>query len=257
MANLMGIVGKVMNFIPKTQGAKGALSLGPKQLAELAKNNAKAGRVINGLTKGVKNPTLDIAYKAQQNYSIAGIKLRDGRKVLGQGAVSVTNPGSRDAVIKYKATVDGGKTMSANGFIDGGKTTNPNDIAMGVSRRGGTVKADVELGENMAHHIAANEDAVVGLAKDLNLDDFLRNYAKSSKNIQKQLDRLMLETRKALPGNVPPAQFAKSAPETFAKVAEKTIPDKKIISKNFEELVYKNPKKIGDNFSKNTNFKKL
>lgn len=115
------IMGKIVKMLPKTEGAAGKITLGRTQLTQIAQQDQKAARVINKALEKTTNPKLDIAYKAESNYAIAGMRLRDGKKVVGQGAVSITNPGSSQAVVKYRASADGGKTLQANGFIDSGK----------------------------------------------------------------------------------------------------------------------------------------
>lgn len=131
------IMGKIVKILPKTEGSAGKITLGRTQLTELAKQDKQAGKLIQKTLENAKEPALDIAYKAEANYAIAGMKVRDGKKVIGQGAVSITNPGSSEAVVKYRASA--GQTLQANGFVDGGKVADGKDIAAGFSRKGGKV----------------------------------------------------------------------------------------------------------------------
>ena len=89
-----------------------------EQLDEIAKQGGEDGKILQQLLSGTKNPTLDVAYKAKSNYAIAGLKLQDGKRVLGNGAVSVANHGRPDAVLKYRVSADeNGKLLSLNGAV--------------------------------------------------------------------------------------------------------------------------------------------
>ena len=109
------IMSKIVKALPKTEGAAGKITLGRVQLEAIAKKDQEAGKVIKQALNGLKDPKLDVAYKAESNYAIAGMRLRDGKQVLNQGAVSITNPGTSQAVVKYHVSADGGKTLQANG----------------------------------------------------------------------------------------------------------------------------------------------
>lgn len=249
MANLSKIMGKVMNFIPKTEGAAGKIRLSKLQLDEIAKQGGEDGKILQQLLSGTKNPTLDVAYKAKSNYSIAGIKLQDGKQVLGQGAVSVVNPGRSDAVIKYKFSAGkNGKLSSSNGFIDGGKPVDAKDIAAGFTRRGGNVTVDVSSGKAFAGHLAANEDGIIDLAKKIGADTLLENYVKGTNDLQRSLDQFMVAIRQWLRGEqiqTPVCEkIAKSAnmvePLKLAKIAPKTVDMENIkIGSNWAEQIKK------------------
>lgn len=244
---------KLIRMLPKAQGSAGRITLGAKQLEQIASKNKETAKAIKVFTRGTENPALDIAYKAQSNYSIAGIKVRDGKKVIGQGAVSITNPGTNQAVIKYRAA-DGG--IQANGFINASGQAKADDIAMSFARKGGQIKADVQVGDAVAHHFVGNEQKLVDVAKDLNADSLLRKYVETTRKLQQKLDAGMVDIRKGLRGETPtmvkpldksvmPAEFAfkkvvnqKPAlwdPKLNLKI-KKVNPD---FAKDFKKLDYK------------------
>lgn len=204
------IMGKIVKMLPKTEGAAGKITLGRTQLTQIAQQDQKAARVINKALEKTTNPKLDIAYKAESNYAIAGMRLRDGKKVVGQGAVSITNPGSSQAVAKYRASADGGKTLQANGFIDSGKVADGKDMAVSLSRKGGKVKSDLEIGQATRHHVEFDEQKAVDLAKELDAQKFLEDYTKATRSLQKNIDGAMVDIRKGLRGETPKATFATS-----------------------------------------------
>ena len=197
------IMSKIVRSLPKTEGAAGRITLGRTQIEALGNQNQNAKRLVHATLNSLKNPKLDLAYKAESNYAIAGLRLRDGKEVVGQGAVSITNPGSSQAVVKYRASIDGGKTLRANGFIDGGKVADGKDIAAGMSRKGGKVKSDLEIGQATRHHIEFDEQKGVELANQLDAQYLLKKYTRANNNLQRKLDEIMVDVRKAFRGEVP------------------------------------------------------
>ena len=196
------IMSKIVKALPKTEGAAGKITLGRVQLEAIAKKDQEAGKVIKQALNGLKDPKLDVAYKAESNYAIAGMRLRDGKQVLNQGAVSITNPGTSQAVVKYHVSADGGKTLQANGFIDGGKVADGTDMAASLSRKNGKVKSDLEIGQATRHHIEFDEQKGVELARQLDAQNLLLKYTQATNNLQRNLDRMMVDTRQVLSGRV-------------------------------------------------------
>ena len=196
------IMSRIVKALPKTEGAAGKITLGRTQLEALGKKDKKTGELIQKALNGLKDPKLDVAYKAESNYAIAGMRLRDGKQVLNQGAVSITNPGTSQAVVKYHVSADGGKTLQANGFIDAGKAVDGKDIAVGMSRKGGKVTADFSTGQATRHHIEFDEQKGVELARQLDAQNLLLKYTQATNNLQRNLDRMMVDTRQVLSGRV-------------------------------------------------------
>ena len=200
---IMNVAGKLMRMLPQMEGAASRITLSSKQLQSLTKTDSEIAHVLKKAIQGVENPTLEIAAKAKSNYTIAGLRLKDGKNVVTQGALSITNPGTNQAVLKYKAS-DAATNLKANGFIDAGKVANGEDIAMSVARRKGAVKYDVEIGDATAHHLSANEQGIIDKAKLFNLEGFLKDYTSSARQLQKTLDLGMLNIRKFFRGDVAP-----------------------------------------------------
>lgn len=253
------IMSKIISVLPKTEGAAGRITLGRTQLMELAKKDQKAAQLIQKGLSGTKNPKLDIAYKAESNYAIAGMRLRDGKQVLGQGAVSITNPGSSQAVIKYRATGNGGKTLQLSGFADCGKIADSKDIAVSMSRRGGQVKSDLEIGEAAAHHISVNEQDVVDLAKQIggkDADTFLKLYATGTNRLQQSLDRAMTELRTALKGEHKDYIKATKFEQDAEQIKKFKFSDKKLLFKDHLNLKLKKSNESKDFKVSTDEFKK-
>lgn len=215
------IIGKIVRMLPKTEGAAGRITLGRTQLKMLGKQDKKVGELVQKTLREVKEPKLDVAYKAESNYAIAGMRLRDGKTVLGQGAVSITNPGSSQAVVKYRVSSNGGKALQANGFLDGGKVADGKDMAVSLSRKGGKVKNDLEIGQAARHHIEFDEQQAVDLAKRLDAKDILQSYTEATNGLQKTLDGSMVNIRRVLRGNI--AKSTSKAPLKFSKVSKEGV----------------------------------
>ena len=252
------IMSKIVKALPKTEGAAGKITLGRVQLEAIAKKDQEAGKVIKQALNGLKDPKLDVAYKAESNYAIAGMRLRDGKQVLNQGAVSITNPGTSQAVVKYHVSADGGKTLQANGFIDGGKVADGKDMAASLSRKNGKVKSDLEIGQATRHHIEFDEQKGVELARQLDAQNLLLKYTQATNNLQRNLDRMMVDTRQVLSGRVEgglekvidPTEMlnakAKTVKSFDGKIKQADIPHfnkNAVVDKTFSNKIAKSTKK--------------
>ena len=241
MVNFMNIASKIVRALPKTEGAAGRITLGRTQLEALGKQDKKAGELIQKALRGIKEPKLDVAYKAESNYAIAGMRLRDGKQVLNQRALSITNPGSANSVVKYRVSADGGKTLQANGFIDGRKVADGKDIAVGMSRKGGKVTADTSVGQATRHHIEFDEQKGVELAREFDAKYLLERYGQTTNKLQQLLDRMMVDTRKVLRGEV------ETAKPFYGKIKQADIPHfnkNAVVDKTFAEKFAKTPEKF-------------
>ena len=127
---------KLMSTLPKMEGASGSVHLSKTQLEIIGESNGKGTKeIISQILSGTKNPSVDIAYKSKSNYSIAGLRIKDGRKVVGSGAISIVNPNSENAVVKYRASFGKkSKLAYANGFLDAGVPADSRDFSMGFVR---------------------------------------------------------------------------------------------------------------------------
>lgn len=223
--SIPNVLSKIVKFIPKTEGSAARITLSQKQLAEISTRDSEAGKILQEVLKGVKNPKIDVAYKAKSNYAIAGMRLRDGNKVVGQGAVSLTNPGAADGVIKYHVSAQNGERLFARGFLDSGKPVDTQNIAMAMSRQNGMVGSKLKIGEVTGHEIQFREQDLVDLAKLTGGDGFLMKYTQFNRKLQSSLGRFMVDIRNALRGN-PAATVTRAVPNNFhtaAKFDEKLI----------------------------------
>ena len=213
------ILTKLVSYVPKAEGSQGTIKLAAKQLEQIAEKEPEVGKVIQELTKGAKNPTLEIGYKAQSNYSIAGMRLRDGKNTLASGAVSLNRAGTMNPTIKGRINVNGGETFCANGFIDTRWTANAKDIEASVSRRGGKFKFNTEAGNGLGknaygiHVSANNEEAVIESLENMGAKHVAREVERGTDKLQKHLNEMMGEARTFLQKGKAPAPVAEKIVE--------------------------------------------
>lgn len=179
---------KLMSTLPKMEGASGSVHLSKKQLEIIGENNGKGTKeIISQILSGTKNPSVDIAYKSKSNYSIAGLQIRDGKKVVGSGAISIVNPNSENAVVKYRASLGKkSKLASVNGFLDAGVPANSRDFSMGFVRRDGKITSHAAIGESTEHHLKLDEDKLLNLAAE-SKSPFLKQLAEELNGLQLNL----------------------------------------------------------------------
>lgn len=283
MANYMTIA-KLVNFLPKCEGASARMRLSGKQLTQMmdkvAQKEPELAEALRMQLGRAKSPVLEIGAKAKSNYSIAGFRLFDGKKVVQQGAVSLSNVGTNQSVVKLHNSVGSdilgssrpllgssnglaeGQSGIARGFLDCGKPTNAKDLEYFVARQKGMITAEGHIGQNfgvsavvrekdaiaewrkmplISEHVDeviakldqaglkecgigikrsgdvtsatinagkigefelnVNEENLVNAARILDVNPkFLERYTEGSKKLQRSLDEVMVDIRKALRG---------------------------------------------------------
>lgn len=195
MANYMTIQ-KLVNFLPKCEGASAKMRLSGKQLTQMidkgAQTEPELAEALRIQLGRAKNPVLEIGAKAKSNYSIAGYRLLDGKKVLGQGAVSLSNVGTNQSVVKVHGMV-GRDILGANrpllgtsnglaegqsglmtGFLDCGKPTNVKDIAAAITRQNGKLTATGHVGQNFGVTAIVRENDIINGLRSMPLSKFER-----------------------------------------------------------------------------------
>lgn len=205
-------IAKIIRAIPKLKGSKGALSLGAEQIRLMAKEDKALAKVIGTL----KEPTMDIAYKAKSNYNVAAFKLCDGKNVVANGALSLQNPATAESILKYRLNVgENGRVARVNGFMDIGKKLDFEDIAVAAKSKKGIVTAEVESGQALRHAARIDEKAAVELAEQIQPGS---GYGLKGKILGKtakargKLNDMWTKFAKRLSGEAPAAEFKKVKP---------------------------------------------
>ncbi len=141
---------KVYESLLKLKGTEGSFTLTKTQLRLVPTKNKP---FLKEFLKRTKNPKIKISYKSTEQgsgYTVAGVRFMDGKSVIGTGAVSMTNPGAANNVIKARLSLGRkGEAVTANAFLDGGKSLNAltDDIALNVSRKAGKFQAQARYGD--------------------------------------------------------------------------------------------------------------
>ena len=213
--------GKIMEYIPKSMGATGRFTIPKGNLVELAK--ADESGVVQRIVEGMQNPTLDVAYKAQYNYSVAALNLRDGQKSVVRGAVSVVNPGEQ-AMVKTRLAVGekGNEVAQVHGFVDASKYPSVNDCSGGFSRRNGVMTSDVRVSDAFGAHISADTAKTEEfLSQFPRGEEIVRDYREAMTDGATQAEKAMQAVREAFAGRIPVRSAIKP---TFEKVAAGSKP---------------------------------
>lgn len=190
MAYLTSIIKTVVRELPKMEGTAGKISLGKGQLAFMGEK----GKALSKVLSGVDASAVDIAYKSKANYSIAAFRLRDGKKVVGQGALSIQNPATDKTILKYRAAVgENGNIATSNGYVNSGVAADSRDMSFGLTRRGGKISYDAEIGKTFVLHANADEKALTDLCTKINPKcDITKQHWK----LQQKMDETLQKFRK-------------------------------------------------------------
>ena len=228
MSILLNVISKIVRELPNMQGAAGRVTLTAKQLQAYCRN-PKQQELLQTLMKYCKEPTLEVGYKAKSNYSIAGLRLKDGKNVVGQGAISIANPCTNQAVIKTKMSA--GKSY-IDGFIDGGKPEDITDMLFNLQRKDGAINLKARIGKAMRCDAGIQEGDMLDFAKATNAESFLKSWVKANKVLSDRVGRPMVDFREAFRGEYDPyIRFAKKySPDNDIKFVMKT--DNKLSSKH-------------------------
>lgn len=205
------LISKVVNVLPKMEGVSARMTLSAKQIeAFAAKADNETQKLLQEGLKKYNSPTLDVAYKVKSNYAIAGLRLKDGKNVVSQGAISLTNPGQANSAIKVRLSESNGEY--AKGFFDAGKTPNIYDMSAKSSRKSGIISNEFRMGDVYGHNIRVSEGSIIDHLRLLGKDKVVDNYLKMNRDIQNKLQNSMTDVRQVLQGNYQPPNF------TFEKV---------------------------------------
>lgn len=217
--NLLNLLSKIpsknglkMNFQLKGKDVIEGL---PKFIDENIEHLPEDGmKILRSHLEELKEPTLDIAMKAKSNYQIAALNLKDGNKSVaniaisrspisrkepvsiatldldtgrytdyGESAITSTVKGN---VLKFRSSVNNGKTLQANGYYDTTKGIDIEDISLSNSLKKGKAEVDLETGKFGVHtkaDLAEIEEGIIGkLPKELQ-EDYMNQKTETFRNL--------------------------------------------------------------------------
>ena len=119
-----------------------------------------------------------IEYKAKYNkkgrFSIVGFLAKKNGKTVSKGAVSLTDGGSKDAVLKtHIVSGKNGSRMTFNAFVDSSKEVETADLRLSQLEKG--LGLDVKAGDAAAAHVEVGTSQVGNLFKTSKLEGNITN----------------------------------------------------------------------------------
>lgn len=131
------------------------ITLGKAQLLKAAGNNTKAGQELAKVFDKMKNPKMEAAFKAsERGYTVGAFTIRDGKKVLANGAGSITGLGKENPIIKMRLNVgDNGDIFRYSGFNDLSYAPRVQDIDMSSTLRKGILETVSQNGKAGASRV--------------------------------------------------------------------------------------------------------
>lgn len=246
--NVAKIISQTVKALPKTKGFNM-----PKMVFEGEALKTATGllripeNVTAELTRGLSSPKVEIALKnsakAKTNYAIAGIRIKDGENVVAQGALSLTNPGARDSVVKLRITDGNGQHIK--GFFDSGKMIDTRDISASLSRKKGVFTTQAEVGEAYAHNIRVNESTLLDtMGRIPNGNELIAKYNQFNTDLRLGALDIANSARKVLRGEYQEPVFAKILSKAETHKVEEVA--KKVCEKPFKKYDFSKVLKDAD-----------
>lgn len=154
------------------------------------------------VTEILGNPET-VQFTAKHNkkggFSILGFLAKKGDKTVGKGALSVTNFGEPNAVMKYRVSTGArGKNLQANGFIDCAQTATPQDVSIVPSFIKKMLGVDAQLGKAAGSHIKVDPAKAVKLLPEGKLNNIMNKNTTAN---QSRIDKLLDTARRCI-GNL-------------------------------------------------------
>ena len=134
-------------------------------LPELSKGVSKVSKkvslgadsaTVKKLLPNAAEPHADIGYVVRDGYSIMGVRLRDGKKVINQGVFSTTSDGK---VIKYKMRLgENGSNLTTSGFYDRSAHFDTEHWKFSGERNGKMFETVAKSNGKFANYTTVNKD---------------------------------------------------------------------------------------------------
>lgn len=146
--SLLGLGYEVLQQVP-------SITRGANKVVKKVTLGRGANFDVSRLAPNAENPLLDIGCVARDNYSLIGMRVRDGQKILDQCVFSMSADGK---VLKYRMALgENACNLSTRGFVDRGQQFDSKNWGANIQRRGGTVLVDADSGKKFANHSTINE----------------------------------------------------------------------------------------------------
>lgn len=146
----MGHISKLISTATRLTGSSARVTLGKTQILKAVdKQDTKAGKELAKVFGKMKDPKIDVAYKAsERGYTVGAFRVRDGKQVLASGAGSVTNLGKEDAVFKMRLNAGrNGDVFSYSAFNDHAHSPRIQDYEVVSSLKKGVLETTTKNGK--------------------------------------------------------------------------------------------------------------
>ena len=146
----MGNISKLISTATRLTGSSARVTLGKTQILKaVGKQDTKAGKELAKVFGKMKDPKMDVAYKAsERGYTVGAFRFRDGKQILASGAGSVTNLGKEDAVFKMRLNAGkNGDIFSYSAFNDLAHTPRIQDIELTSTLKKGVLETTSKTGK--------------------------------------------------------------------------------------------------------------
>lgn len=201
-------IAKILKMAESLKGTKGSFTLGKSALRQVSSKAGKQGEAIfDFATKGLSKPAVDIAYKSsEKGLTIAKATIKDGNKVIGNGAISVSGLGTEQSVIKYRLNMgENGKVLQQNGWIDNSKNLTLDDIATTLTRKNGITTQTSQIGEATYSRTMFDENEFALVAdKMVGMPVASQGLALGKNQVQGIVDKIQQGVRDLLAGKEVP-----------------------------------------------------
>ena len=144
----------IMSMLKRMEGTTARVTLSNKQVEEIAEKigHKRLSEVISGMAQRHPNLKIDVAAKSsQQGFTIGAVKFREGKQVLGTGALSVTGLGTEQAVVKSR--MNAGSVFYSNCYMDFAYNPKLQDLEVTTSVKNGTLYCKSRNGNFFGGHV--------------------------------------------------------------------------------------------------------
>lgn len=227
-------ISKIISTLSRLEGCSTRVTLSGKQFLQIAEKGnpgAKVSEVISGIV--AKNPKLkaDVAYKvSEQGFTVGAVTLRNGKEVVGRGAVSVTGLGTEEAIIKTRLNVGkNGEIAQMSGWNNFAHSPRIQDYELATSLKNGVVETYAKAGEFGSSRSRINIPAAIDAA------GLTEEAALAMKKGNNFLDQLHKQVRNLFAGKEVDMTVPTFQTSNFKKVNNKNL-NFDDISKKLQEL---------------------
>lgn len=225
-----------------------------KGIKGLSKKNKELGEIFQKMFEGSQQPALELTLKAESNYTVGGILLKDGEKTLSRGAVSVCPNANGEQLIK-------GHIFDSNGVGKCGYSVAAKNAEMSAVKEIGQ-KPNDSIGTRMTKDIREKRIQLLFSDFDKFIDDSLSKLDSFKPYIPEKLYNELkqaMESKNFALNDVLKNYYSGLNKCKTLREVEQLYPELKIGKLDIESEIYNRikesiPRQLSDNMSKYTSY---